>query len=102
MGMGNFGGGCGASVGTLLHSCAKVREAIELPFGVVSGVGPGIRLLDEVLYRKCLLWHSVPYQRCHCGESANCGTFLASLLWRLNFWLAHDTVERHLEFRVID
>jgi len=25
-----------------------VREAIELPFGVVSGVGPGIGVLDGV------------------------------------------------------
>jgi len=24
----------------LWHSCAKVREPIRLPFGVVSGVGP--------------------------------------------------------------
>jgi len=29
-------------MGTLLHSCAKVREIIELLFGVVSVVGPGI------------------------------------------------------------
>jgi len=37
--MGNFGVGYGASNcnqwGTLLRSCAKVREAIELPFGAV-------------------------------------------------------------------
>jgi len=33
-------------MGTLWHWCVKMREAIELPFGVVSGVGPGIGLLD--------------------------------------------------------
>ena len=33
-------------MGTLWHSCAKVREPIELPFGVVSGVGPVIGVLD--------------------------------------------------------
>jgi len=26
----------------LLHSCVKVREPIELSFGVVSGVGIGV------------------------------------------------------------
>ena len=29
-------------MGPLLHSCVEVRELIELSFGVVSGVGPGI------------------------------------------------------------
>jgi len=32
--------------GNLLRSCAKVRESIELSFGVVSRVSLGIRLLD--------------------------------------------------------
>jgi len=32
-------------MGTLLHSCAEVLEPIELSFGVVCGVGPGIGLL---------------------------------------------------------
>jgi len=27
---------------TLLHSCVKMREAIKLPFGLVSGNSPGI------------------------------------------------------------
>jgi len=31
---------------TLLHSCAEVRAAIELSFKVVSGVTPGIHVLD--------------------------------------------------------
>jgi len=35
-------------VGTLLRSCAEVRTAIELSFGMVSGVGPGIDVLDGV------------------------------------------------------
>jgi len=30
----------------LLCSCAEVREPIELSFGMVSGVGPGIHVLD--------------------------------------------------------
>jgi len=34
-------------MGNLLHSCAKVHEPIELSFGVVSGVGLGIRVLDR-------------------------------------------------------
>jgi len=33
-------------MGTLLHSCAEVREPIELSFGVVSGIGSGIHILD--------------------------------------------------------
>jgi len=31
---------------TLLRRCVKVRITIELSFGVVSGVGPGIQVLD--------------------------------------------------------
>ena len=33
-------------MGTLLRRCVEVRIAIELSFGVVSGVGPGIHELD--------------------------------------------------------
>jgi len=33
-------------MGNLLHRCVKVRTAIELSFGTVSGVGPGIHVLD--------------------------------------------------------
>jgi len=33
-------------MGILLRRCVKVRKAIELSFGVVSGVGPGIYVLD--------------------------------------------------------
>ena len=32
--------------GELLHRCVEVRIVIELSFGVVSGVGPGIHVLD--------------------------------------------------------
>jgi len=35
-------------MGPLLRSCAEVRTAIELAFWVVSGVGPGIDVLDGV------------------------------------------------------
>jgi len=35
-------------MGPLLHSCVEVCEPIELSFGVVSGVGPGIDVLDGV------------------------------------------------------
>ena len=31
-----------------LHSCVEVREPIELSFGVVSGVGPGIDIRNGV------------------------------------------------------
>jgi len=34
-------------MGTLLCSCAGVREPIELSLGVVSGVGQGMGVLDE-------------------------------------------------------
>ena len=34
-------------MGTLLHSFVEVREPIELSFGVMSGIGLGIRALDE-------------------------------------------------------
>ena len=33
---------------SLWRISAKVREPIELPFGVVSGVGPGIGVLDGI------------------------------------------------------
>jgi len=33
-------------MGTLLRRCVELRKAIELSFGVVSGVGPGIHALD--------------------------------------------------------
>jgi len=33
-------------MGNLLRSCAEVREPIELLFGLVSGFGPGIGVLD--------------------------------------------------------
>ena len=48
---GNFGVHMGrpiVTMGTLLRTCAKVREAIEMPFGAVSGIGPGIGILDGV------------------------------------------------------
>jgi len=52
MGKGNFGCGRGVyhcnQLGLFLHSCVKVHEAIELPFGVVSGVAPVIGVLDGV------------------------------------------------------
>jgi len=32
----------------LLRSCVEVCTAIELSFGMVSGVGPGIHVLDGV------------------------------------------------------
>jgi len=32
--------------GNVLRRCVEVRTAIELSFGVVSGVGPGIHALD--------------------------------------------------------
>ena len=35
-------------MGTLWHSCAKVHELIELSFGVVSGVGHRMSVLDGV------------------------------------------------------
>jgi len=35
-------------MGTLLGSCAEVREPIELSIGMVSGVGRGIDVLDGV------------------------------------------------------
>jgi len=34
--------------GNLWRICAKVREPIELPFGVVNRVGPSIGVLDGV------------------------------------------------------
>jgi len=33
-------------MGPLMHSCAEVREPIELSSGMVSGVVPGIDVLD--------------------------------------------------------
>jgi len=33
-------------MGTLLRRCVELRTVIELSFGVVSGVGPGIHVSD--------------------------------------------------------
>jgi len=35
-------------MGNLWHSCVKAREAIDLPFVAVSGVGPEIGVLNGV------------------------------------------------------
>jgi len=35
-------------MGTSLRSCVEVHTAIELSFGVVSGVDPGVHVLDGV------------------------------------------------------
>jgi len=45
-------------MGTLLRSCAEVHEPIELSFGVVSGVGQGIHVLDGFTCpkKKKLFW----------------------------------------------
>ena len=45
-------------MGPLLHSCAEVREPIELLFGVVSGVTAGIHVLDGVLVPQ---WEGVDF-----------------------------------------
>ena len=49
---GQFGGEFAASHcnqwGLFLHRCMEVHTAIKLSFGVVSGVGPDIHVLDEV------------------------------------------------------
>jgi len=42
-------------MGTLLRRCVEVRIAIEPSFGVVSGMGPGIHVLDG-RGRGCF-WH---------------------------------------------
>ena len=47
-------------MGTLLHRCVEVRKAIELSCGVVSGVGPGIHVLDGGPYASrgsICFWH---------------------------------------------
>ena len=43
----------------LLRRCVEVRTAIELSFGVVSGVGPGIHVLDGSprASRGSCFWH---------------------------------------------
>jgi len=43
-------------MGTLLHSRVKVCEPIELSFGVVSGVGIAIRVLDGFMCPKGKDW----------------------------------------------
>jgi len=40
-------------MGNLLRRCVEVRKAIELSFGVVSGVGPGIHVLDGIPRTQC-------------------------------------------------
>jgi len=46
MGVLDFGGDRRRKMGNLMRRCVEVRAAIELLFGVVSGVGPGIHVLD--------------------------------------------------------
>jgi len=36
------------AVGTLLYSCGKLYESISMSFGVVSGVGRGMGVLEGV------------------------------------------------------
>jgi len=48
-GRGSFGVNLGRPIvtnGDLVHSCAEMHEPIELSFGVVSGIGSGIHVLD--------------------------------------------------------
>jgi len=52
-GRGSFGFGVNLGTpivtnGNLLHSCVKVRESTELSFGVVSGIGRGMGILEGV------------------------------------------------------
>jgi len=49
-------------MGTLLHRCVEVRKAIELSFGTVSGVGPGIHVLDgsaRASRGRVCFWHGL-------------------------------------------
>jgi len=46
-------------MGTLLCSCVKVCGAIELLFGVASGMGPGIGILDGGQHPQGRFWGSV-------------------------------------------
>jgi len=46
--LGKFGASHCNQMGNLLPSCAKVRESIELSFGVVSGVSHGMGVLKGV------------------------------------------------------
>ena len=51
-------------MGSLLHSCAEVCKPMELSFGVMSGVGPGIGVLDgvDVLQREgAVSWGFSPH-----------------------------------------
>jgi len=57
-------------MGTLLRRCVEVRTAIELSFGVVSGVGPGIHVLDgspRASRGRGCFWHGF----WHCSASAH-------------------------------
>ena len=48
---------------TLLLSCVEVREPIELPFRVVSGVGPGINVWNgspRASRRRGGFWRCLP------------------------------------------
>jgi len=38
--------------GDFWRSCAKMREAIELPFGLVCGVAPGTGVLDGFISQR--------------------------------------------------
>jgi len=49
-------------MGTLLHRCVEVRKAIELSFGMMSRVGPGIHVLNgspRALRGRVCFWHGL-------------------------------------------
>jgi len=65
-GRGSLGGEFAASHynqwGLMLHRCVEVRKAIKLSFGVVSGVGPGIHVLDgrpRASSGRVCFWHGM-------------------------------------------
>jgi len=65
--------------GTLWHSCVKVHEAIELLFGMMSGISPGIAFLDEGPH---------PAR----GRGGVGGFDVGLLVWHLDCLYCHSTI----------
>ena len=61
-------------MGTLLHRCVEVRKAIELLFGMVSGVGPGIHVLygsPRASRGRVCFWHGLWHFLASCDEKGD-------------------------------
>jgi len=107
-------------MGTLLRRCVEVRRTIELSFGVVSGVGPGIHVLYESPRasrgRGCFwhgFWHFLAFRPIHFNGRSDVRNVFDSCVksWQyfcthgislksVSNWLSYDIVRFKIEVGV--